>query len=343
MNEPLLVRTLRGNPGSQPPVWFMRQAGSHFEEHEAMFREHGVRGITTNPERNSRVTLLPVEKLDVDAAVMYADIILPLEDIGVEFHYGEGETGPIIHNPIEEPGDVEVLRPLDPHRGVPYILEAIENVRGELDSEKALIGFSGGPFTLAGYMIEGEASRHFPDTKRFMHTHPEAFHELMTLLSESIIGYLEAQVEAGIDVIQLFDSWIGVLSPADYRQYVKPYHEQIFERLASLDPPTIQFGTNTSGFLKDYLDVGSDAYSIDWRMEWDRVVEAVGHHFIVQGNLDPSLLFGPEETLKEEVRAVIQGAEPFDGHVFNLGHRIPLNVSTDKLRTVVDTVREAGD
>lgn len=339
MSSPLLVDTLHGQETDRVPVWFMRQAGSHFDEHREIFEEHGVRGITTTPELNTRVTLLPVEKLDVDAAVMYADIILPLEDIGIEFHYGEGEAGPIIHNPIEEPDDVEVLRPLNPRRGVPYILETIENVQGELSEDKALVGFSGGPFTLAGYMIEGEASRTFPTTKRFMHTHPNAFHDLMTLLSESIIGYLEAQVEAGIDVIQLFDSWIGVLSPEDYSQFVFPYHEQIFERLRPLSPPTIHFGTNVTGFIKQYARAGADAVSFDWRVEWEIVKERIGANTVVQGNLDPSLLFAPDDQLKQEVERVLTKARAFDGHVFNLGHRIPLHVDPDKLRSVFDFVR----
>lgn len=339
-SDPILTRALRGEEISHTPVWFMRQAGSHFPEHRELFEKHGVRGITTNPELNTRETTLPVEKLDVDGAVMYADIILPLEDMGIDFHYGEGEKGPIIHNPIETVEDVENLRILDPERGVPYILETIGAVKNELPEEKALIGFSGGPFTLAGYIVEGQASRNFPVTKQFMHTHPEAFHSLMQLLTDSIITYLEAQARAGIDVIQLFDSWIGVLSPADYRDFVLPYHRTIFKNLKSLDQPTIQFGTQTAGFIKDYVSSGADAVSVDWRIDLDTLARQVGTNHIVQGNLDPAMLFAPEKTLKKEVEDILEAGKQFDAHIFNLGHRIPLNAKPETLKTVVDHVHK---
>ena len=338
-DDPLIVRAARGQDVRRPPVWFMRQAGSHFAEHQEIYQEHGVRGITSNPGRNTKVSLLPVEILDVDAAVMYADIILPLEDMGISFHYGEGETGPIIHNPIERPGDVEKLRVLDPERGVPYILESIRRVREALAPEKGLIGFSGGPFTLAGYMIEGGASRTFPVTKRFMHTYPDAFGRLMDRLAESIIRYLKQQVQSGIDLIQIFDSWIGVLAPSDFRRWVLPTLKKIFRSLETTDTPRILFGTDIAGLLPDYLSVDAEVHSVDWRIDLQKLRKQFGDQYVIQGNLDPSRLFSPKQSLKNTTQRMLEAMKPFRGQIANLGHRIPLNVDVDALKTVVSTVK----
>lgn len=337
--EPLIVRAARGRTVERPPVWFMRQAGSHFDEHRKLYEEHGVRGITTDPGRNSKVSLLPVEILDVDAAVMYADIILPLEDMGISFHYGEGEKGPIIHNPIERPDDVENLRVLNPRRGVPYILESIRRVRDTLAPEKGLIGFSGGPFTLAGYMIEGGASRTFPVTKRFMHTYPDAFERLMNCLSESIIRYLEDQVEAGVDLIQVFDSWIGVLAPSDFRRWVLPALDKIFQSLKTTGVPRILFGTDIAGLLPGYLSVEAEVHSLDWRIDLDQFVEQFGNQYVIQGNLDPARLFSPKQSLRKATSRMLNKMSSFRGQIANLGHRIPLDVDVDALKTVVSTVK----
>lgn len=338
--EPLIVRAARGETVERFPVWFMRQAGSHFPEHRKLYEKHGVRGITTDPELNSRVSLLPVDKLNVDGAVMYADIILPLEDMGISFHYGEGETGPVIHDPIESPEDVDNLRELDPKRGVPYILESISRVRESLDPQVGLIGFSGGPFTLAAYMIEGGASRTFPKTKQFMHTNPEAFEKLMNLLSRSISQYLQAQVESGIDLIQLFDSWIGVLSPADYRRWVLPVQDQIFRNVSQLNCPRILFGTDISGFLRDYLSVEAEVHSVDWRVDFEQFKVDHGTDYVLQGNLDPALLFAPEDVLKKNVEKMLDQAEDYRAFIANLGHRIPLDIEVSQLRVMVETVKK---
>ncbi|MFB6356851.1 MAG: uroporphyrinogen decarboxylase [bacterium] len=336
-----LIRALRGKSVEQMPVWFMRQAGSHFDEHRELYEEHGVRGITQDPKKNCFVSTLPVKKLNVDGAVMYADIILPLEDMGIEFHYGEGETGPIIHNPISTPDDVRSLKLLDPQRGVPYILEAISRVREELSSDIPIIGFSGGLFTLAGYMIEGEASRKFPRTKQFMHDHPDAFRNLMEKLSESIQRYFKAQIEAGAGVIQLFDSWLGALSPETFRRFLLEPTREIYDTLEGEKPPTIFFATGVTGMLEDIETIPYDALGLDWRISLEEAGNILEQNRPIQGNLEPELLFAPERKLEDRMKEIVKQGRRFPGHVFNLGHRIPLGVDADRLKKVVDLVHSA--
>lgn len=318
----------------------MRQAGRFNPKHRELYEDHGVRGITTTPELNARVTTLPVEDLGVDAAVMYADIMLPLEDMGIDFHYGEGDTGPLMETDLESPADVEEVRVLDPGRGVPYILEAIELVKDELDDRAPLIGFSGGPFTLGAYVIEGESSRTFQRTKVFMHEYPDAYHDFMEKLTESILRYLRAQVEAGVDVVQLFESWIGALAPSTFRRFVEPYLSEIYDELGELDPPTVLFATNTAGMLDDQFDLGADAVGVDWRVDLETVADRVGTDTPVMGNLDPAFCFAPEDRLERAVADVLDRADPFAGHVFNLGHRVPNDASVDSLKRIVDHVHE---
>lgn len=336
-----LIQACRGDSVPYVPVWFMRQAGRYNPRHRTLFEEHGVRGITTHPERNARAVLIAVEDLGVDGAVMYADILLPLEDMGVGFEYGPGDTGPIFDQPVRTPEDVRSMRELDPQRGVPYILEAIEIVRSRLEDNHpkvTLIGFSGGPFSLAGYMIEGEASRTFPHTKAFMHSEPEAFHELMDLLTRSIIRYLKEQVRSGIEVAQLFESWMGALSPTDYREYVDPYIKRIFNALSDEPVPTVFFGTGSAALLPEQADSGADVLGVDWRVSLSRVAEEIGTDHPVMGNLDPGLLLGSFEHVKKETRRCLEEGRVFPGHVFNLGHRVPSNASVDVLKDLVDFV-----
>jgi len=261
-----LLRACRGEPVEHTPVWFMRQAGRYNPRHRELYERHGIRGLTTTPDLCAEVTCLPVEDLGVDAAVMYADIILPLENMGIDFEYGAGDVGPILHNPVRSPEDVDRLTVLEPAEGVPFILEAIRRVKDRLPLDVPLIGFSGGPFTLAGYMVEGVASRTFPRTKTLMYSHPEAFHRLMKTLSDSIVRYLRAQVEAGVDVLQLFESWMGALSPADYERFVHPHTKQIFSALEDPDVPTIHFGTGTGSLLDYQARSGADVLGVDWRI-----------------------------------------------------------------------------
>jgi uroporphyrinogen decarboxylase len=335
-----LIRAFRGESTDRVPVWFMRQAGRFNPRHRELYEEHGVRGITTTPELNATVSTLPVEDLGVDAAVMYADIMLPLEDMGVEFHYGEGDTGPLMETDISTPEDVDELRVLDPERGVPYILEAVRRVKDRLDGSVPVIGFSGGPFTLSAYVIEGKPSRTFQKTKAFMHEYPEAYRNFMQKITDSIVTYLRAKHEAGVDVLQLFESWMGALAPETFRTFVQPYLREIYRELEDLDAPTVLFGTNTAGMLQDHFDSGADAVGVDWRITLEEVAERVGTDTPVMGNLDPAMVFAPEDQLEKSIRDIIDAGRAFSGHVFNLGHRVPNDAEVDDLRKIVDFVHE---
>lgn len=337
------LRACRGEPVDYVPVWFMRQAGRYNPGHRSLYEDHGVRGITTTPELNAEVTCLPVEDLGVDAAVMYADIMLPLEDMGIDFHYGEGDTGPILETEIKTPEDVQRLRVLDPERGVPYILEAVKRVKDRLRNDTPVIGFSGGPFSLSAYIIEGEASRTYPKTKQFMHNHPDAYHQLMGLLTESITTYLRAKHDAGADCLQLFESWMGALSPADYEEFVQPYVSEIYTELGELEAPTLFFGTSTAGMLGLQKQSGADVLGVDWRVSLETVADRIATDFTIMGNLDPSYVLGPAETMKDETRSILKQARTFDGHVFNLGHRVPNNAGVDRLKELVDFVHEESE
>ncbi len=333
-----LLRSLKGRSVKHTPVWIMRQAGRFNPRHRELYEDHGVRGITTTPELNAQVSTIPVEDLGVDAAVMYADIMLPLEDMGVEFHYGKGDTGPLMETEIEGPDDIEELRILDPERGVPYILEAVRRVKERLDSSVPVIGFSGGPFTLSAYVIEGEPSRTYQKTKAFMHKYTDAYHDFMQKITDSITKYLQAKSEAGADVLQLFESWMGALAPTTFRRFVKPYLQEIHKELKEADAPTVLFGTNTAGMLTDQFESGADAVGVDWRVTLNEVADRVGTDTPVMGNLDPGMVFAPENQLEESIREILDAGERFAGHVFNLGHRVPNDTSVDSLRKIVDIV-----
>lgn len=334
-----LIRACFQQPHDTTPVWFMRQAGSYIPEHKKLMDEHGLLTLTSTPELCAEVTTLPVQVLGVDAAVMFADIIIPLGGMGIDFHYEAG-LGPVIENPLRCPQDVEALRVLDPQESVGFILQAIELVQQRLDGHTPLIGFSGGPFTLAGYMIEGRPSRTFPLTKKFMYDHPGAWQELMDVLSESIIRYLQAQARAGIDVIQLFDSWIGVLTPLDFGQYVLPYTRRIYEELQPLGLPRIHFGTATASLLPQLASLPVEVVSVDWRVDlgwaWQQL-DGQG----IQGNLEPALLLSEDSQLvaKRAAQVLDQAAER-PGHIFNLGHRVDLRTPVENLQRLVDVVHE---
>ncbi|MFB6347375.1 MAG: uroporphyrinogen decarboxylase [bacterium] len=340
VEESPMIKACSGEPVERVPVWFMRQAGRYNPRHRELYEEHGVRGITTTPELNAEVTCLPVEDLGVDAAVMYADIMLPLEDMGIEFHYGEGDTGPILETEITSLEDVEELRVLEPKRGVPYILEAVKRVKDELPGNIPVIGFAGGPFSLSAYIIEGEASRTYPKTKKFMHNRPDAYHRLMELLTDSIVTYLKAKASAGADCLQLFESWMGALSPKDYDDFVRPYVGRIYREFNELSTPTLFFGTSTAGMLDLQKASGADVLGVDWRVSLGTVADRIGTDRPIMGNLDPAFVLGPTNRMKEETRSILKAGRQFDGHIFNLGHRVPNDASVDRLKELVDFVHE---
>ncbi|MDQ3937980.1 MAG: uroporphyrinogen decarboxylase [Chloroflexota bacterium] len=314
------------------PVWFMRQAGRSLAEYRALRERYDILTLAKTPELSARVTLLPMETLGVDAAVMFADIMLPLEPMGVRLEI-EPDVGPIIHNPVRSPADVARLRPFDPADGVGFVMDAIRLVRRELDGRQAVIGFSGAPFTLACYLIEGRPSRDYALAKSFMYRETAAWHALMATLGEMVVRYLKAQVAAGAQVVQLFDSWIGALSPADYVEYVKPHVGRIFSQVT--DVPTIHFGTQTAALLEQMAEAGGDIIGIDARQSLDLAWQRVGDHRGVQGNLDAVRVLAGWEATEKGARDVLQRAGGRRGHIFNLGHGVAPGSDPDVLRRLV--------
>jgi uroporphyrinogen decarboxylase len=330
------LRACRREPVDATPVWFMRQAGRSFAAYRRLRERHGILELAKDPALCAEVTLMPVRELGVDAAVLFADIMLPLEPMGVELRI-EPDVGPIIDRPIRSAADVAALRGFDPG-GVSFTLDAIRLVKRELDGRAGVIGFSGAPFTLACYLIEGRPSRDYALAKAFMFQRPEAWAELMERLSTMVATYLRAQVDAGADVVQLFDSWVGGLSPADYRAFVQPHVRRIFEALG--DVPTIHFGTGTAGLLPDLVAAGGSVIGVDHRMSLADAWERIGEDRGVQGNLDAARLLAGWEATEAGARAVLDEAAGRRGHVFNLGHGVLPDTDTDLLRRLVDLVHE---
>ncbi len=331
------LRACRREPVDCTPVWFMRQAGRSLPEYRAVRERASLIEITRDAALCAEVTLQPVERLGVDAAILFADITTPLAGLGVEYDLVEG-VGPVIGRPVSTVGDVGRLRAFDAAESVGPLLEAIGLIREA--SPVPLIGFAGAPFTLACYLVEGRPSREFLATKRLMNEDREAFAALLERLVEMTVAYLRAQVEAGVQAIQLFDSWVGGLSPYDYERSVAPHVRRLFQRLAALDVPTIHFGTGTAGLLHSMAEAGGDVIGLDWRVSladgWARVPGRA-----VQGNLDPAALLGPFEAVESQARWILEQTGGRHGHFFNLGHGVLPETDSDDLRRLVDLVHEA--
>jgi len=314
----------------------MRQAGRSLPEYRRVRERLDLFGICRRPDVCAEVTLQPVLAHGVDAAVIYSDIMLPVLAMGVDVSLVEG-VGPVVRNPVRTRADVGALQPLETESALSFALEAIRLVREELTPEKAVIGFAGGPFTVAGYLIEGRPSRTFVETKRCMYGAPEVWHGLMEKLAEAFAPYVEAQAEAGADVIQLFDSWAGVLSAEDYREFVAPYSARI---LSAVDVPTIHFGTGCSHLLAELVAAGGDVIGLDWRLPLGRGWAEVGGSRGVQGNLDPTLLLGPFERVERATRRILADAQGRAGHIFNLGHGVLPQTEPADLRRLCELVHE---
>jgi len=316
VTEPLLVRAARREPVERTPVWFMRQAGRSLPEYRAIRERHSFFEVAGTPELCAEVTLQPVRRHGVDAAVLFADIMSPVLGMGIHVELVEG-VGPVVERPVASSADVENLSVTEPDEA---ILEAVRIVRGELGTEQALVGFCGGPFTVAGYLVEGRPSRDFARTKALMYRTPAVWHALLDRLSEQFARYVAAQANAGADVIQVFDSWVGALAPADYEEFVAPYSARV---LAAVDVPTIHFGTGvTEELLAALAQAGGDVIGIDWRLPLDSGWSVVGEKRGVQGNLDPAVLLGPWERVEDAAIDVLARAGGRPGHIFNLGHGV---------------------
>jgi uroporphyrinogen decarboxylase len=335
--EERFLSAARREPVDATPVWYMRQAGRCLADYRALRERYDILTLAKTPELCAQVTLMPIEAFGVDAAVMFADIMLPLEPMGVELEI-QPDVGPIIHNPIRSAADVDRLRLFEPEDGVRFVLDAIRLVSRELAGRRGVIGFSGAPFTLACYMIEGRPSREFALAKSFMYREPAAWHALMAKLSEVIVRYLRAQIGAGAQVVQIFDSWVGALGPADYERYVQPHVRPIFDALAQV--PTIHFGTQTAALLELMADAGGDIISIDAHQSldvaWSRLPAGRG----VQGNLDATRVLAGWEATEEGARDVLTRAANRPGHMFNLGHGVLPDSDPALLRRLVDFVHD---
>ncbi len=325
----------RLRPVDTTPVWLMRQAGRSLPEYRRLRERWTLADIVAQPDLCAEVTLQPVRRLGVDAAVMFADIMLPVRGMGVDFELVDG-VGPVIANPIAGVADVERLRVPDGEEAAPQVIAAVRQVVAE--SPVPVICFAGAPFTLASYLIEGRPSRSFEKVKAFMFTQPEAFDRLLDKLARAMSGYLTAQVAAGAQAVQLFDSWVGALALEDYVERVAPHTRAIFDALRPLNVPRIHFGTDTAGLLESIAETGPDVVSLDWRVPLDQGWSRVGFERGIQGNLDPGVLLGPPDLVQARTREVLRKAAGRPGHIFNLGHGVPPDASLANLHLLVETV-----
>ncbi len=337
MNERFL-KACRREPVDCTPVWFMRQAGRYMAEYRSLRAKHSILEMCKTPELAAQVTLQPVDRFPLDAAIIFADILLPLEAMGLSLEFAEGE-GPVIHNPVRDRGAVERLKVLDGDE-LAYVAQAISLTRQALNGRVPLIGFAGAPFTLASYAIEGGGSRNYVLTKQLMYREPDVWHKLMDKLARVVTGYLRRQIKAGAQAIQLFDSWVGCLAPGDYEEYVLPHVQLIFEGLKREGVPMIYFGTGTSAILRQMCQAGGDVLGIDWRIQLDEAWTTVGHDVAVQGNLDPLVLFAPLHEIERRVEDILRRAAGRPGHIFNLGHGILPNTPVEHVAAAVDLVHK---
>ena len=331
------MRACRREPTPYTPVWLMRQAGRYMESYRQIRARVAFLDLCKTPDLAAEVTVDAVERLGVDAAIIFADILLILEPMGMQLEFSAGD-GPVLHNPLQTASDVERLRAVNAAESLPFVMQAVRAARAALAPDVPLIGFAGAPFTLASYMIEGGSSRQYTRTKEFMYTQPQAWHGLMALLSRNVARYLNAQVAAGAQAVQLFDSWVGNLSPADYRAFVLPHSREV---IANVTPgvPVIHFGTGTNALLELMREAGGDVIGVDFRVELDDAWRRLGDVGI-QGNLDPAVLTAQRPYIRQRTRDILRQAAGRAGHVFNLGHGILPTTPVDNVRALVDAVHE---
>ena len=316
----------------------MRQAGRYMKEYRALRRKYSFLEMCKAPELAAKVTLLPVEQLDVDAAIIFSDILIPFEPMGIELEFASQE-GPVFSHPIREMKQIQALRSFQPEEGVPFLMEAIRIVRRELDGKMPLIGFSGAPFTLASYLIEGGHSKNYVLTKGFMYQNRAAWDALMERLCEVVIRYLNAQVRAGVQALQLFDSWVGCLSPHDYEEYVLPYSKKVIDGVDK-SVPLIHFATSSATLLEKMKRAGGEVIGVDWRVDLGDAWAQLGYDVAVQGNLDPVVLLSSPELIEREAKRILSRVEGRPGHIFNLGHGILPNTPVDHVVSLIETVHQ---
>ena len=336
MND-LFLKACHRQPVERTPVWFMRQAGRYMAEYQAIRRKYSILDVCKTPALAAEVTLQPIQRFQLDAAIIFADILLPLQAMGLNLEFVEGK-GPVIDNPIRGEMGIVELRAVD-GEAFGYAGEAIRQALEALDGRVPLIGFAGAPFTLASYAIEGGSSRDYARTKQLMFSQPTVWHQLLSKLSAVVVEYLRVQSRAGAQAIQLFDSWVGCLSPGDYEEYVLPHVQSIISALRVEGIPLIYFGTGTTGLLPLMRKAGTDVMGVDWRVRLDDGWSLLGHDVAIQGNLDPMVLFASEKEIERRVRDIMQQAAGRPGHIFNLGHGILPTTPLHSVEFAIDCVR----
>ena len=327
----------RREPVDCTPVWFMRQAGRYLAEYRALRQRYSLLTMCKTPELAAQVTLQPIQRLPVDAAIIFTDLLIPLEPMGLKLIFAEHE-GPIVENPIRSVSEIEALRAVDPEADLPFTLEAMRLACRELGGKVPLIGFAGAPFTLASYLIEGGGSRHYLQTKRLMYHQPQAWHLLLDKLAQMSTAFLRAQIKAGAQAVQVFDSWVGCLCPEDYRTYVLPHTRRVIEGLRDTGTPVIHFGTGTATLLDAMRVAGGDVIGVDWRITLDTAWRQIGYDVGIQGNLDPVALFAPFAEIERRVDDILRRAGSRPGHIFNLGHGILPETPVDHVVAVAEMV-----
>ena len=336
-NHPFLA-ACRREKTPYTPVWLMRQAGRYMEEYRRLRAEFGFLQLCKRPDLAAEITVTPVERLGVDAAILFADILLLLEPMGVGLEYTK-DDGPVIRRPVRSGAEVDRLLEFDPEKSLPFVFDAVRKSCVALNGKVPLIGFSGAPFTLASYLIEGGGSRNYIHTKQLIYSDPDAWHALMKRLSQAIVKYLNAQIAAGAEVVQLFDSWVGCMSPDDYQKYVLPHTRAT---ISGLTPgmPVIHFSTGTAGLLKLIRAGGGDIIGVDWRVNLDEAWQRVGYDVGIQGNLDPVALLAPQDEIRRKVQEILKRAGGRAGHIFNLGHGVLPETPVEHVIAMVDAVHE---
>ena len=337
MNDTFL-KACRGEKTDYTPVWIMRQAGRYLPQYQKVRSKVDFLTLCKTPELAAEVTLQPVDILKVDAAILFSDILIPVEAMGMKLEFSESK-GPILHEPLRDEAAILRLSTVKPEEDVPFVAEAVKLLVSKLDVP--LIGFSGAPFTLATYMIEGGGSRNYINTKRMMYLSPELFATLMDKITDTVIAYLQAQIDAGVNAVQIFDSWAGVLSPADFGIFALKYVKRIISELkAKADVPVIYFAFNGSAMLDKVKQSGADVLGLDWRIDMAEAVKVIGGDIAVQGNLDPCTLFGDRTLIRDRASLVLEGARGAKGHIFNLGHGILPEIPYENAIALVETVHE---
>jgi uroporphyrinogen decarboxylase len=332
------LRACRRERTPYTPIWLMRQAGRYMKEYRALRKKYSFLEMCKNPELAAKVTLQPIEKFKLDAAIIFSDILIPLEPMGVEFEFAKGE-GPVFHHPLRERKDVERLRLIEPEEEIPFLMKAIRTVRKELEGKVPLIGFSGAPFTLASYIIEGGHSNNYVLTKSLMYQDRPTWDALMEKISEVLIRYLNAQIRSGVQAVQIFDSWVGCLTPSDYEEYVLPYSKKVIEGVGK-SVPLVHFATSNSTLLERMKRAGGDVIGVDWRVNIGEAWARLGYDVAIQGNLDPVILFGPVDLIEKNVKKILDSVGGRPGHIFNLGHGILPTTPPDHVTALIDAVHQ---